>query len=297
MDCNNNYYSRLLVPTSKMGIENNIEMRTPVTYYGGKQRLASKIISMMPTHKIYCEPFFGGGAVFFQKPKSGLEVVNDKNEMLINFYLCTQNKFHRLSKLIGETLHSEILYRKAKDIWNGRIKSTSIEKAWAVWIITNGSFAGSMYGGWKWDNGTSGSHSAIMIRNKRNEFSKELHIRLSDVQISCRDALRVIKERDSPNTFFYLDPPYPGCVQGHYSGYTHKDLFNLLEQLSSINGKFILSNYWCQTLRFFVAKNGWYVRKFEVNLKVANLGNSPLKKRTEILIYNYEIDKMLFDDI
>ncbi len=38
-------------------------MRTPVTYYGGKQRLAKKIVSMFPPHKIYCEPFLGGGAV------------------------------------------------------------------------------------------------------------------------------------------------------------------------------------------------------------------------------------------
>lgn len=56
-------------------------MRTPITYYGGKQQLAAKIISMMPAHKIYCEPFFGGGAVFFQKPKSYLEVINDKKEI------------------------------------------------------------------------------------------------------------------------------------------------------------------------------------------------------------------------
>ncbi|RHO63705.1 DNA adenine methylase [Parabacteroides sp. AF48-14] len=38
-------------------------MRTPITYYGGKQRLADTIISMMPGHKLYCEPFFGGGCL------------------------------------------------------------------------------------------------------------------------------------------------------------------------------------------------------------------------------------------
>ena len=145
-------------------------MRTPITYYGGKQRLASTILSMMPKHKIYCEPFFGGGAVYFQKPKAGIEVINDKNDMLINFYLCIQNRFEELQKQIQSTLHSETLYYQAKDIWNGRIEATDIEKAWAVWFITNGSFAGSMHGGWKWCNGSSGSHSAIMIRNKREEF-------------------------------------------------------------------------------------------------------------------------------
>ena len=42
-------------------------MKTPITYYGGKQRLCKQILSMMPPHKIYCEPYFGGGAVFFSK--------------------------------------------------------------------------------------------------------------------------------------------------------------------------------------------------------------------------------------
>lgn len=271
-----------------------MNMRTPITYYGGKQRLAKTIVSMIPSHKIYCEPFFGGGAVFFQKPKAGIEVINDKNDMLINFYLCIQNRFKELQKKIQSTLHSETLYYQAKDIWNGRIEATEIEKAWAVWFITNGSFAGSMPGGWKWCNGSSGSHSAIMIRNKREEFKKELHIRLCDTQISCRDAIRIIKERDTPETFFYLDPPYPGTFQQHYSGYTHKDLFELLHVLSQIKGKFILSNYWCQTLRWHILKFGWNYKAIDVNLKVANLGKTPVGKRTEILVYNYEIQKTLF---
>lgn len=265
-------------------------MRTPITYYGGKQHLAEQIISMIPSHKLYCEPYFGGGAVFFKKPKSGLEVINDKNELLINFYLQAQNSFPELQQKVKTTLHSESMYYYAKDVWNGRVSATDIEKAWAVWLITNGSFAGSMHGGWKWCNGSSGSHSAIMIKNKRIEFSEKLHVRLSSVQISCRDAIRVIKDRDSENTFFYLDPPYPGCIQQHYSGYTHKDLFNLCQVLSTVKGKFILSNYWCQTLNYHILKFNWNFIKINVTLKVANLGHGEtMKKRTEILAYNFDL--------
>ncbi len=270
-------------------------MRTPITYYGGKQRLADTIISMMPGHKLYCEPFFGGGAVFFRKPKAGIEAINDHNDMLINFYLAAQNSFPELQERIRNTLHSESMYYYAKDVWNGRCEASNIEKAWAVWMITNGSFAGSMHGGWKWCNGTSGSHSGIFIRNKRIEFGEQLRDRLEQVQISCRDALRVIKERDSENTFFYLDPPYPGCVQQHYSGYTHTDLYNLLKLLSTIKGKFILSNYWCQTLRYFILKFGWNFRTVELDLKVNHLGRGQrVEKRTEILVFNYDIEKTLF---
>lgn len=272
-------------------------MKTPITYYGGKQRLSDTIISMLPSHKLYCEPFFGGGAVFFRKPKSGIEVINDHNAMLINFYLAAQNSFPELQQRIRCTLHSESMYYYAKDIVNSRCEASDIEKAWAVWTITNSSFAGSMHGGWKWCNGSSGSHSAIMLRNKRIEFSEKLSSRLADVQISCREELRVISERDSARTFFYLDPPYPGCYQGPYHGYTHADLYNLLIVLSTLKGKFILSNYWCQTLRFFILKNNWHFKSIELDMKVNHLGKGKkVSKRTEILVYNYDIEPTLFQD-
>lgn len=55
-------------------------MHTPITYYGGKQMLVDTILPMIPTHKIYCEPYFGGGAIFFAKGKSYLEAINDIND-------------------------------------------------------------------------------------------------------------------------------------------------------------------------------------------------------------------------
>ena len=96
-------------------------MRTPITYYGGKQNLSERIVSMMPRHKIYCEPFFGGGAVFFAKPKAGIEVINDKNDLLINFFkVCQSSKFKELRERIRLSLHSESDYIRARNIYRGR---------------------------------------------------------------------------------------------------------------------------------------------------------------------------------
>jgi DNA adenine methylase len=275
-------------------------MRTPITYYGGKQRLASTILSMISAHKIYCEPYFGGGAVFFAKAKYGLEVINDHDGRLINFYLCMQNKFYELQDMVNWTLCSEEMYKHAKDIWNGRvIEASDVEKAWAVWMITNGSFAGSMYGGWKWDNGTSGSHTGIFMAGKRADFSTELHRRLENVQISCRDALKVIADRDTPDTFFYLDPPYPNCYQGHYAGYNEADLKKLLIKLVDLKGKFILSNYWSDTLRYYVDCCGWNYKEVDMSMRLTNLGHGcrperGSQRRTEVLVYNYDIEPTLF---
>ena len=48
-------------------------MKTPITYYGGKQTLLKYLLPLIPQHKLYCEPFFGGGAVFFAKPMWGCD--------------------------------------------------------------------------------------------------------------------------------------------------------------------------------------------------------------------------------
>lgn len=267
-------------------------MRTPITYYGGKQQLAAKIISMMPAHKIYCEPFFGGGAVFFEKPKAGIEVINDTNEMLINFYSVCRAKFNKLQSMVRMTLHSESEFIRARDIYRGRLQGNDVEKAWALWVMANECHAGSLYGGWKFCNGTAGTHFGRVFKNKRDSFNQQLYERLSEVQISCRDALKVIKNRDGPETFFYLDPPYPGAVQGHYYGYTEKNLADLLEILSTTKGKFILSNYWTETLRAAVEKSGWNSKEIKVTTHTA--ANTNQRESTEVLVFNYEIERTLF---
>ena len=119
-----------------------------------------------------------------------------------------------------------------------------------------------------------------------------MYDRLSEVQISCRDALKVIKNRDSVDTLFYLDPPYPGAVQGHYYGYGENDLADLLDILSRINGKFILSNYWTDTLRSFVNENKWNHKEVKVTTHTAV--HSRIRESTEVLVYNYEIEKTMF---
>lgn len=94
-------------------------MKTPITYYGGKQRLAKIIISMMPQHQLYCEPFFGGGAVFFAKGPSRVEVINDHDNKLMTFYHQVQENFQLLQEKIRKSLHSEAEWLKARRIYYG----------------------------------------------------------------------------------------------------------------------------------------------------------------------------------
>src|SRR5690606_23846163 len=94
-----------------------------------------------------------------------------------------------------------------------------------------------------WRGSTTTSKEPLLNHNKKILITPELSKRLDLVHIECNDALYLIKRMDSPETFFYLDPPYVDSDQGHYGGYTQEHFNNLLNALSSIKGKFLLSSY------------------------------------------------------
>lgn len=266
--------------------EDTIKYKTPLVYYGGKQRIADWICSMIPKHRIYCEPFFGGGAVFFTKAPSFLEVINDKNECLVNFYLQIQNNFEELAAKINTTLYSESMYLRAKLIYDGKIQVNDLDKAVATWIVFTQSRMGGAKAGWKYDNGTDGSHCGIVELHNRQNFCPWIQKRLSKVQICCRDALKVIRNRDTADTFFYLDPPYPGTNQGHYGGYTFDDLENLLHCLKNIKGKFALSNYPSTLIDNYVQLMGWHIYTKTMK-KDSVMARQKGAKKMEILLTNY----------
>ena len=126
-------------------------MKTPISYYGGKQNMVRHILPMFPQHKQYVEPFFGGGAVFFAKTPSSHEVINDLDNRVINFYRVLQNNFEDSQNLIKSTLHSEALYQYAKDILDDDTIS-EVERAWAFWVQTNMSFSKKIYAGFAFEN-------------------------------------------------------------------------------------------------------------------------------------------------
>lgn len=269
-------------------------MKTPITYYGGKQRLAKTIIEMMPSHKVYIEPFFGGGAVFFAKQPSYLEVINDINDNIVTFFLVCQDEqsFRELSDKIHSTLFSEALFLQAKTIWNGYWPANDIERAWAVWVCCNYAFNSTPYGGWKWDMGTAGSHSGVVAANKRNAFTEAVFNRLKFAQISCRNANDVLCERSSVDAFAYIDPPYIGCNQKHYHGFGEDDFRQLLTVLQDkYKGKFMLSTFANDIILEFAERNNWQIVCKDMPMSAVNSlikeKDAKSKRKKELLVFNY----------
>lgn len=264
----------------------NTKMKPPLTYYGGKQTLAPLIISLIPEHILYGEPFTGGGAVFFNKEPSASEVINDTNGELMNFYKVVKQDFGELQKMIARTLHCRNSFRQAEVVYHNPDLFDEVRRAWAVWVICAQSFSSKMDGPFGFDK--TANSTSKRIANKRANFTEAYAQRLEKTAIECADALYIIQSRDFEGAFFYCDPPYVGSNCGHYKGYTEADFEALLRLLSAINGKFLLSSYPNEMLDRFIRENGWYSIRKELRLTVT-AKSATQKLKTEVLTANYPL--------
>lgn len=261
-------------------------MKTPITYFGGKQRMVRHILPRIPPHGLYGEPFCGGAAVFFAKEPAQVEVLNDTNQQLINFYEVVQQNYTELEREIKKSLHARTLHLDAQVIYNHPHLFTPVQRAWAVWVLSAMSFSSIFNAQFGYDRKSNTTTKKVL--GKKQQFSEIFAQRLENVQLECTDALRIIQSRDSSSAFFYCDPPYIGTDCRHYNGYTQEDFNALLELLSTIKGKFLLSSYPNIHLTECVKKNGWYQKKIPASVSVANTKKHS-KKKTEVLTANYPI--------
>jgi len=263
--------------------------KPPVAYYGGKQRMLSHILPLIPNHKTYVEPFFGGGAVFFAKEQSEVEIINDKNDNVTNFFEVLKNNYKALCKQIDATLHSRSTQKLASSIlYNPKFKN-KIKKAWAFWVMCNMSYGSNpaKNAGFAYDRMGSVTKK---IRNAKKRFLENYENRMNHVEIENWDALKVIQSRDYKDAFFYIDPPYINTALGVYSGYTEKDYIALLDALTKIEGKFLLSGYPSEILTRYAKKHKWKTKSIDQMLRVTKLKKYSDRK-TEVLCANYDFEK------
>lgn len=262
-------------------------MKPPLTYYGGKQKLLPIILPLIPKHTLYCEPFFGGGAVFFAKEPARVEVINDTNGELMHFYAVLKTQFPELQERIQSTLHSRKQHEQAAVIYHLPDLFSSIDRAWAIWVLASQSFASKLSGSWGYDR--IESKTTTQVIHRKHTFSELFQQRLEATQIESADAIAVIRSRDSHFAFFYCDPPYINAEQGHYKGYLEHDFERLLSCLSNIKGKFLLSSYPSSLLSGYTKRQGWYTRKIPQTQSIGGTPGRKRKMKTEVLTANYPI--------
>lgn len=262
-------------------------MRTPISYYGGKQGMLPFILPRIPQHEVYTETFMGGAAVFWAKRPAPNETLNDTDNLVVNFYEVFKLKYKKLKPLVDASLISRVHHTRAnnliKDHRKGK-KVDSIALAWAFWFIVNYSHSCKIGGGLKYSN-SQHTRTVDVMQNKKAEFTEQLALRIEKTTIENRDAIWILNSRNTHKAFHYVDPPYPGADQGHYKGYTWEDFEKLLNTLETIKGKWMLSNYDSPLLQEYIKKNKWTVESFEKPLLAAR-GNN-LRIKNELLVRNY----------
>lgn len=262
-----------------------MKLKTPIRYYGGKQKLLKHILPLVPKHSIYTEAFAGGLALFFSKEKVNNEIVNDTNGFLTNFYIVLQSQFNVLKAKIMATPYSRVMFKVARCMYRLPHLFSAVQCAWAFYILCNISFSGKIdcFGCY-----TKGVNAHSFERKKEN-FTPALSERLKGVQIECTDALDIIRLRDTEDTFHYVDPPYYNSNMGHYDGYTKKDFERLLFLLSTLKGKFLLSSYPSEILEQYSHQYGWYTKEIHTSKSASKAIDGSKKKKVEVLTANYPL--------
>jgi DNA adenine methylase len=227
-----------------MRLELRQKVRPAVKWHGGKAYLARRMVSMLPAHGTYVEPFAGGLSVLLNKRRTEMEIAGDLNADLMGFYTCLRDRPDDLIKRLRS-----ITYERESFEWacTASEESEPIEAA-VRFLVKNRFSRGGLGRNFVWSERQRGKQPGDL--NAWETILDELPViagRLQGVHLLCRDALELIERLDSPETLFYLDPPYVHRSRSVPNAYRHEmsdeDHRRLLERITSLRGKVVLSGY------------------------------------------------------
>jgi len=208
-------------------------IKPAITWPGGKSRLLDAIFPHIPPHECYVEPFAGGLAVLLAKERSRIEVLNDIDGELVNFYRCVR-------------FHADVLLTELEFVLNSREEFhdfraqpglTDIQRA-ARWFHRNKTCFGAQMGAF---GSGAGGGGATNSRANRMEAIRALNLRLDRVSIEHLDWQRCLELYDRPGTFFFLDSPYTDCDAGMYATWTNTDVQRLRDAVGKLRGKWLVT--------------------------------------------------------
>jgi DNA adenine methylase len=256
-------------------------MRTPLTYYGGKQKLAAQIVELMPSHTVYLEPFAGGAAVLFAKPRAERETINDLDGQITAFWRALRDRPEELASAVAMTPYGRAEWADSK------ISATDdVEAARRLLVNVDQSFSRSR------DNWSPPS----LLKDRKGRWQpgtwanlpdriRVAASRLTNVCVENADAMEMLPRWDIPGCVIYCDPPYVGAHRlTMANGYAHDagpDLWpRLVGALSGIeHAAVILSGYPCVE----VEELGWRTVELHALKTVQGRANGKLAKVPETL--------------
>jgi DNA adenine methylase len=222
-------------------------MKSVLKWPGAKWKIASRIVSLMPEHKIYLEPFFGSGAILFTKKPVNCEVINDLDSQVTNLFKIIRDYPEQLSRLINLTPYSREEY-----LLSYETTEDPFEKARRFLIRSNMARGGMQFYNSSWRHagpvlGATTNKHVVRGWNAIPERISRATKRLKDVEIENVNALELIKKYNHPECLIYVDPPYLLSTrrQKYYNVemVEEKEHLELLEVLKQHEGYVMISGY------------------------------------------------------
>lgn len=237
-------------------------LRSPLNYFGSKSRIAPSIVKHFPTHHTFVDVFGGSASILLAKAPSPVEVYNDIDGDLVNFFRVLQDPetYSKLCWALSYTFHSRAEFELAKQ------KTTDpVEAARRFIVRQRQSFGGKGYE-WSYSVHKSINGMASVARRWQQgiEALPAARNRFHGVQIEHADWQEVMLRFDTPETLFYCDPPYhpEARVSGRYRHeFTIEDHEQFIAFLPAIRGMVVLSGYQTETYKA-LERAGWKRKDF-----------------------------------
>lgn len=275
----------------------------PIGWLGGKTKLRTTIINCFPKHYCYVEVFAGSATVFFGKPKSRIEIINDVHSELINLMKVLSGTYFddSVRQEFIEYVRNMPAAREAHAEWKKwdkeKIQSlTPAQRAFRFYYCVKKGFSSVPKGGYEASPKTSSRY------NMNTDFEKFAErFRATNAQIESLDFETLIEKynRLSADTFFFADPPYFVANDTNYYDFvfTEEDHVRFKESCDTIsknNNKFLIT--YDDVQEVIDLYSGYHIyRTDEIVYQAADERGERDLKKTELFISNYDIAKVILD--
>lgn len=255
-----------------------------MAWVGGKKALRDEILARFPrNYKRYIEVFGGAGGVLSIKPPGNdFEVFNDFNGNLVNLYRCVREQPEALRNELRYMLNSRLDFEYMKGMLHSQAVLPDVRRAAYYYALIRYSYAAG--------TSTFGSQPHAMWNNF--PLIESAAGRLQKVVIENKDCVKLIRQYDRPESFFYCDPPYYNADQYYEAvssdGFDHA---GLADALLGIKGKFLLSYNDCPEIRALYDRPGIVVEGISRLSNIAQRYENG-KQYPELLISNYDTTEL-----
>ena len=255
-----------------------------MAWVGGKKALRDEILARFPrNYKRYIEVFGGAGWVLFHKPPGNdFEVFNDFNGNLVNLYRCVREQPEALRDELRYMLNSRLDFEYMKGMLHSQAMLPDVRRAAYYYALIRYSYAAG--------TSTFGSQPHAMWNNF--PLIESAAGRLQKVVIENKDCVKLIRQYDRPESFFYCDPPYYNADQYYEAvsadGFDHA---RLADALLGIKGKFLLSYNDCPEIRALYDRPGIVIEGISRLSNIAQRYENG-KQYPELLISNYDTTEL-----